>query len=225
MKKLSKSLTISFATLLLATSASAETAYTEWKDVGTAKYTYELSPNDPTHRLSVLERRAVDNDAHVQYKLINWGEGVFKTGNPGTDDFVITIPNLTEETSTVYVEEFHPGWVKENGARLYVSDFYHFLILYNQPGHAEQNINSSYYDSKTKKFTLRLTYYTETLGIAMSGFEYLVFDNYSGVVNIDSDDTQCAATYYDLSGRIVTDPQPGIYIERRGDKCTKVLIR
>lgn len=41
----------------------------------------------------------------------------------------------------------------------------------------------------------------------------------------DRDATLSAPVYYDLSGRRVTDPAPGIYIRQQGSTRTKVLIR
>lgn len=48
----------------------------------------------------------------------------------------------------------------------------------------------------------------------------------SGITDIfeDADDADAPVEYYDLQGRKVTDPAPGIYIRRQGKKVQKVKI-
>ena len=53
----------------------------------------------------------------------------------------------------------------------------------------------------------------------------LKFDSTSGVTEITADADR-EAEYYDLNGRKIADPTAaGIYVERRGDKVSKVVIR
>ena len=53
----------------------------------------------------------------------------------------------------------------------------------------------------------------------------LKFDSTSGVTEITADADR-EAEYYDLNGRNIADPTAaGIYVERRGDKVSKVVIR
>lgn len=46
-----------------------------------------------------------------------------------------------------------------------------------------------------------------------------------GDITADADETECAPVYYDMQGRIVANPTAGIYICRRGNNVTKVVIR
>lgn len=47
----------------------------------------------------------------------------------------------------------------------------------------------------------------------------------SAVSNIAADDENAPAEYYNLQGVRVNNPAPGIYIVRRGNKVSKVLVR
>ncbi len=72
--------------------------------------------------------------------------------------------------------------------------------------------------------------FDETASNAIGGGSYLTLsvkkNEFSGVTNVEVDDN-VPAVYYNLQGlRVPTDNlTPGIYIERRGKKATKVLIK
>ena len=56
-------------------------------------------------------------------------------------------------------------------------------------------------------------------------FEYAIESDASGIADINPDG-EAPAEYYNLQGIQVIPPlQPGLYIVRRGNKATKVIIR
>ena len=46
----------------------------------------------------------------------------------------------------------------------------------------------------------------------------------TGVESVDND-AEAASVYFDLQGRLVNDPAPGIYIRKNGLKTEKIVIR
>lgn len=47
----------------------------------------------------------------------------------------------------------------------------------------------------------------------------------TGIDTLEADNNDSDAIYYDITGRQVTTPKPGIYLCRKGNKVTKVVIR
>lgn len=47
----------------------------------------------------------------------------------------------------------------------------------------------------------------------------------SAITGIETDTTDAPAEYYDLTGRRVTDPAPGIYVVRHGNSVAKEVVR
>ena len=55
-------------------------------------------------------------------------------------------------------------------------------------------------------------------------FSAIEKDN-SGITDLEDEDAQVAPVYYNLQGMKVANPASGIYIEKRGNKTRKVVIK
>lgn len=70
------------------------------------------------------------------------------------------------------------------------------------------------------------TYDVELLWNGQSGTLNLIKPSIStGIGTLEADNTDPDAIYYDITGRQVTAPKSGIYLCRKGNKVTKVVIR
>lgn len=70
------------------------------------------------------------------------------------------------------------------------------------------------------------TYNVKLLWNGLSGTLYLTKPQIStGIDTVEADSADSAAIYYDITGRQVTVPKSGIYLCRKGNKVTKVVIR
>lgn len=70
------------------------------------------------------------------------------------------------------------------------------------------------------------TYNVKLLWNGLSGTLYLTKPHIStGIGTLEADNTDPDAIYYDITGRQVTTPKSGIYLCRKGNKVTKVVIR
>lgn len=58
-----------------------------------------------------------------------------------------------------------------------------------------------------------------------TGWQTVTINGTSAINGIDTDATDAPAEYYDLTGRRVTDPAPGIYVVRRGNSVAKEVVR
>lgn len=69
-------------------------------------------------------------------------------------------------------------------------------------------------------------YFTDqNSGLRISGMYDMTVGNPSGVEAVGEDESQTPAEYYDLQGRRVDNPAPGLYIVRRAGRVTRELIR
>lgn len=170
------------------------------------------------------------------------GDGVDATG--GTDIFVADVnassmslisvtPYAHDEGSTLINGETRPNYelarsvVAIDGA-LYINTVVNdFNRNYVGPA-------SFWYDGGSySRAQVPATGVAGTNGVAamvQSDMSTLSINKYSyqqsGITDIfeDADDADAPVEYYDLQGRKVTDPAPGIYIRRQGKKVQKVKI-
>ena len=70
------------------------------------------------------------------------------------------------------------------------------------------------------------TYNVKLLWNGLSGTLYLTKPHIpTGIDTLEADNNDSDAIYYDITGRQVTTPKSGIYLCRKGNKVTKVVIR
>lgn len=125
----------------------------------------------------------------------SYGEGTVLTGEPA-----VTLSTGGETLMTVTPEIDKEG--------LLTADFKHFELLKGE----DYEVTVAEASVVTAKGDIRVN---QEQSVTFSGL--------SGVESIGAD--EAAPEYYDMQGRRVVNPEAGLYIERRGDRVVKTIIR